>query len=205
MASLVWPAAFLLFALARHARDGRGWRAGLPKWLGLWALWLALPLALHLLLWAVTAGDFNYLKTCAINYTRYAADAVVYHRNRPSYAWLWGNALVFAGYASLPLMLAWGLDLKRRFSRLDLAEGFSVPGAFLVLGMGLVVLGLAETHRDFIWATFFLLPGAARAMESPRPSAKGPWNGVQVPLLALAVSLAVLNAVLLEVWVLDQN
>jgi len=204
MVSLVWPAAFALFALARYARQGSV-AASLPRWLGLWALWLGLPLLLHLLLWAGTSGDFNYAKTCVMNYTRYATDAAVFHRSRPSYAWLWGNALVFAGYASVPLLLAWGLELKRRFTHLDLAEGFTVPGAFLVLGMGLTVLGLAEVHRDFIWATFFLLPGAARAMESPKPAPKSPWNGVRIDLLALVVSLAVLNAVILEIWVLDQN
>lgn len=203
MASLVFPVAFGLFAWAWAWRRQGSAAAALRAVARPYLLWLLSPLAGHLLLWALTLGGFSYLRCCQLNYGKYMADMLSFHQDRPSFYWSWGNWLVFTGYASVPLMTAYLATLARRWSRLELAEGFTLPASVLPLALFFTVFGLAEVHRDYIWASFFLIPAAAGFFAGEE--GRGAWEGARTRLLALAAVLAVVNAVVLEIWVFDQN
>lgn len=191
MLALLWPVFFGLFAWV----EGRS-KKGLAQALKAYGIWLGLPLALHLGLWALTAGDFSYLQSSRLNFDRYAYDEAFFHKAPPRHYWAWGNLLLYAAWASLPLLAAWGL---RTWEALKQGGGraFDWLGAGMLLMLALTVMSTREVNRDHIWASFFLFLPAAEYLAA-KDGKKAP------PLLLAALGLMLANAAVLEILVFDQ-
>ncbi len=182
LSTLFWG---LPLALLAARRPFRQWRAGA-------ALALGLPAALHLGLWAATAGDFSILACWKGNYQRYAQDLLVFHQDRPHFYWIWGNFLVYAAYAGLAGMAAWLAQAARLPSYR--APAFAWAALFSLGALFFCVAGTAEVPRDYLWAMALLLPAAA-----PFFTGSGRF------LLAPAAALNAACALAIEMRVLDQN
>ena len=190
IAALLFMAAWAPIVLWRRRDSGAGF---VRPCLVLAAGFCAGLAAVHLLLFAASLGRFNYLE--ALRTARVLHQAANQYR---SYAlWSWANVLLYAGYAGPALVLLWVFAVARSLVRADSAQPFVQVSAALVLTLVLCAYGRAEVQRQFLFGAVFLLPVAAAAL--PR-SAGG---RVQAPALAVALGLNIVNAVLLQIYVLD--
>lgn len=152
--------------------------------------WIALiftvPLLAHLELWWATGTSFRYDQVVAL--AGQVHDAVF---GRPYSLWVWGNALLYLGYAGLGTATLYLLRLKELWWRGSAWSRFDRLGLAMLATMLLSGLGRGEIQRLFLWSYLFVILGA------------GPWATENSSRFRITLALNYFSAVLLEMLVLD--
>jgi hypothetical protein len=174
-------------------RRGRGVREVLVRGCALGAAFFAGLAAPQALCYAASLGAFHYLE--ALRTARFLHQSANVYR---AYAlWSRANVALYAAYAGAGLVALWTFAVGRSLFEADNAQPVVQVSAAAVLTLILSAYGRAEVQRQFLFGGVFLLPAAALAL--PRGAA----GRLQAPPLAVALGLNIVNAVLLQIYVLD--
>jgi hypothetical protein len=177
------------------ARSRGGWLAGALPAGGRLALYSAVFLGLHGLLYAATGGGFNVLQGLE--------SAGNIHHNINAYRlysiWSWGNVILYAGYLGVGILAAWVWRLGEALWRGEQDDAWLLLTLPLAATLIFAAMGRGEVQRMFLYAFVFIAPAAAGAFLFARQGRLS----LHLPSLWLLACANVANAALLQAAVLD--
>jgi hypothetical protein len=184
-----------LWTLHARLRASRGVSVAMTSTALLWGPLLGAILLGHGLLYGALAGKFSYIQS--MNTAQFI------HRSMNQYRtyemWSWANVVLFAGYAGVATLALWFIRMASALGRADKGDGFLLLSLPLILTLIFACMGRAEVQREFLFGILFLaLPTAPFFLaKASKGASLRSW------LLFGLVSLNVINAVVLEITVLD--
>lgn len=174
-----------------------GWLVGALPAFGQLTAYSVVFLALHLSLYAATAGGFNFLQGMD---TAGKIHQVINHF-RVYEIWAWGNVILYVGYLGLGLTAAWLWRLAEVLWRGEQTDAWLVLSLALVATLILSAMGRAEVQRMFLYAAAFLAPAAAGVLRFRRAwGAAFHLPGLWLLACANIATAAALQATVLDYW-----
>lgn len=150
---------------------------------------------IHLLIWFIFKGDFNYLES--FNMAKKLSVSMMLAR--PYEVWSWANFFHWGLYITVPVLALFFFRFFRTGYIAHEADRFTLMALAVVAMQFLASLGRAETHRMYMYLIVFVIPVAVMALLR---RTEGGFDIKDRDILIITV-MVFLNSVFLQVFVAD--